>query len=203
MTPSTATNQLRYPFGSALVKFWRRTHISTLIRHRPQHLVIVLCAHVIGQFWRRNYIHIRIHRRPQHLVIALCARLVGGLAKELHRPTDTPSTATTELRTMCLFRGQSLWRTHILALVRRRLLPISFAIARFLDSPGGGTTRKRVGRVTATHPFPCSSIIQTPPFPVASRSDHRTPYSRDPPHLLFYSSPSVALTMGFPPPPLS
>ena len=63
--------------------------------------------------------------------------------------------------------------------------------------------RKRVGRSCATHPFSCSSIIQTPPFPVASRSDRRTPYSRDPPHLLFYSSPSAALTMGFPLPPLS
>lgn len=31
-------------------------------------------------------------------------------------------------------------RTHIKLQIRRRLLPISFAIARFLDSPGGGTT---------------------------------------------------------------
>ena len=79
-------------------------------------------------------------RRPQHLLFALRARLAGGpgggtplqywyavdcsqsaslslasrtvLVEELHRTPHTPSTATTQLRTLCLFRGQSWWRTY-------------------------------------------------------------------------------------------
>lgn len=148
---------------------------------------------------------------PSHFVLVSLA----VLSEELHRSTDTPSTATTELRTMCLFRGQSWWRTYnqkVYPSTANRSknrhavdffqsLPLRFSDWEILAEE---LHRKR-GQCTycALSPFPCSSIIQTPPFPVASRSDHRTPYSRDPPHLLFYSSPSAALTMGFPPPLLS
>ena len=129
---------------------------------------------------------------------------------------------------MCLFRWQSYRRNYIPILTRRRPQHLVFALhACLAGGPGGGTTSQYRHTVDCNHStsyvvlvswavlvedlqskrlpllrgiaFLCRSIIQTPPFPVASRSDHRTPYSRDPPHLLFYSSPSAALTMGFPP----
>lgn len=63
------------------------------------------------------------------------------LAEELHRSTDTPSTATTELRTLCLFRGQSWWRQHILLLVRRRPQHLAIALcARFVSGLDGEHT---------------------------------------------------------------
>lgn len=131
---------------------------------------------LLGQSWRRTHIALLTHRLLQPLNFAPCACFVGRSGGGHTSITNTPYTAAPRLR----LSGLPCWRSW-----RRNYI-------------GKGTMH-----ILCIVPFSCSSIIQTPPFPVASRSDHRTPYSRDPPHLLFYSSPSAALTMVFPPPLLS
>ena len=117
------------------------------------------------------------------------------LAEELHRTTDTPSTATTQLRNLCLFRGQSWLRTHTKLQTRNRFLPITAPSVQLLGNLGEGPTLNSRYTVDCNHStahivlvswavlvedlqskrlpllrgiaFLCRSIIQTPPFQVA------------------------------------
>ena len=90
------------------------------------------------------------------------------MVQELHLCTNPPSTATTQLRTLCLFHGQSWRRTlptsqHAVDCCQSASLSLAswIVLAEELHRKRGQCT------IHALSPFPCSSIIQTPPFPVA------------------------------------
>lgn len=66
------------------------------------------------------------------------------LAEKLHRSTFTPSTATTQLRTLYLFCWRSWRRNYTPILTRRRPQHLAFAFQACLaGGPGGGTTSEK------------------------------------------------------------
>ena len=71
------------------------------------HSLVLLC----WQSWWRTYTNNR-HTVDFLQSLPLRFRSWTVLAEDTHHSTDTPSTANTQLRTLCLFRGQSWWRTY-------------------------------------------------------------------------------------------
>lgn len=133
----------------------------------------------------------QLHTRRRLFPISFAvARFLYSLGGGNTSTTDTLQTVSNQLCYRQLL-GKSQQRNYIPIPTHRRLQPLNCAhCACFMGSPGGGHTscyqyavdrstspspfrlaslavqaeelhRKRVGRIIATHPFPCSSIIQT------------------------------------------